>query len=272
MKFKEVMSTIAYLPANAFTGLSNLLLGSTVKEKGRDGVEKVKMDLDGKPVTTPGLVGYIADGIKIVSRSTADFLSNHKKAIATAAWLSLLAAGAVALTLFLWPAALTAVATFSIAGLSIAAIAGASTIAQIGLAAALTAAAVSVATYVAAAAGNAINWLAECCKGLRSKSQKSRVEILHDEEEDDEHSLGKGTGLDQTIFIPTSNPYTTLTSTKRSEVSSEKRSSGTVVTLKRDEDVPQFSSPLSTTVTKKKDEEEVVHKDTLSTLSLSNSQ
>ncbi|HHF7367512.1 TPA: hypothetical protein ACPSKY_002646 [Legionella bozemanae] len=260
MKFKEVMSTIAYLPANAFTGLSNLLLGSTVKEKGRDGVEKVKTDLNGKPVTTPGLVGYIADGIKIVSRSTADFLSNHKKAIATAAWLSLLAAGVVALTLFLWPAALTAVATFSIAGLSIAAIAGASTIAQIGLAAALTAAAVSVATYVAAAAGNAINWLAECCKGLRSKSQKSRVEILDDEEEDDEH---------QTIFTTTKNPYVVLP--KEPTVEKEKRSSDSVVVpLKRDEDVPQFSSPLSTTVTKKKDEEEVVvHKDTLS---LSNSQ
>lgn len=260
MKFKEVMSTILYLPANAFTGLSNLLLGSTVKEKGRDGVERVKTDLDGKPVTTPGLVGYIADGIKIVSRSTADFLSNHKKAIATAAWLSLLAAGAVALTLFLWPAALTAVATFSIAGLSIAAIAGASTIAQIGLAAALTAAAVSVATYVAAAAGNAINWLAECCKGLRSKSQKSRVEILDDEE--DEHL---DSSVDLGFDAPTSNPYRTLTSDKSSEVSSEKRS-GTVVTLKRDEEVRQFSSPLSTTVTKKKDEEEVVvaHKDSLS--------
>ncbi|WP_133133940.1 hypothetical protein [Legionella parisiensis] len=242
------MSKIGYLPANAFTGLSNLLLGSTVKVTDRDGVEKVKMGRDGKPVTTPGLVGYIAEGIKIASRSTADFLSNHKKAIATAAWLSLLAAGAVALTLFLWPAALTAVATFSIGGLSIAAIAGASTVAQIGLAAGLAAAAASVATYVTAAAGNAINWLAECCKGLRSKSQKNKFEVLPSDEED---SLHKESGFESS-FIG-SNPYVA----PELGTTSVKPKSGTVVSLstRREEDVPQFPSPLSTNVVKKKVEE-----------------
>lgn len=263
MKFKQVMSAVAYLPANALTGLTNLVLGSTVKEKGRDGEERVKIGRDGKPVTTPGLLGYLAEGVKFVGRSTADFLSNHKKAIATAFWLSLLAAGAVALTLFLWPAALTAVATFSVAGLSIAAIAGASTIAQIGLAAALTAAAVSVATYATAAAGNLINWIAECCKGLKSGS-KSRVEDkLFDDEEEDIFSHDEG--LDTAR-----NPYTTMSNGTQKD---ELPSSTVVVPLKKEkeeEPVVHFSSPLSTTPVSKKKDEEVLVQDSLIQLSTSN--
>ncbi|KTD72278.1 hypothetical protein [Legionella tucsonensis] len=259
MKFKQVMSAVAYLPANALTGLTNLVLGSTVKEKGRDGVEKVKIGRDGKPVTTPGLVGYLAEGIKFVSRSTADFLSNHKKAIATAFWLSLLAAGAVALTLFLWPAALTAVATFSVAGLSIAAIAGASTIAQIGLAAALTAAAVSVATYVTAAAGNLVNWIAECCKGLKSRSKGVKIEDLDIE---DEETLNHS---HDSIDTSPSNPFTNLGQEPKTL---GQPSSGTVITLKRDEEVPHFSSPLRTSGDNKPKIEVVSE----SSLSLSKSQ
>ncbi|MCE0722206.1 MULTISPECIES: hypothetical protein [Legionella] len=262
MKFKQVMNTIFELPANAFTGLTNLVLGSTVKVKGRDGVERVKEDLDGNPVTTRGLVGYLADGIKTVSRATADFLSNHKKAIATAAWISLLAAGAVALTLFLWPAALAAVATFSIGGLSIAAIAGASTVAQIGLAAGLAAAAASVATYVTAGLVNGFKWLAECCKGLRASSKKTGskgTDLLIEEDED----FGKGLG---TTFS-SSNPYSSkdLRTTKREETGLENRS-GTVVPMKREDEVTQFPSPLKTA---KKEETPVV--DTSNTIRLSGS-
>ncbi|HHT0592876.1 TPA: hypothetical protein ACTXXA_001066 [Legionella anisa] len=236
MKLRKIAKAIYELPANAFTGITNLIFGSTVKETGRDGVERVKKGLDGKPVTTPGLVGYLADGIKFVSRSTADFLSNHKQAIAAAAWISLLAAGAVALTLFLWPAALAAVATFSIGGLSIAAIAGASTVAQIGLAAGLAAAAASVATYVTAAAVNGIKWIAECCKGLRAGSKKgSTIQRVDFDLENDSSELGKGLG--------TGSPYSTMIPQTKE---TDKRSS-TVVTLKRsEEEVPHHSSPLST--------------------------
>lgn len=262
MKLRKIAKTIFELPANAFTGITNLVFGSTVKVTGRDGVEKVKIGLDGKPVTTPGLVGYLADGIKFVSRSTADFLSNHKQAIAAAAWISLLAAGAVALTLFLWPAALAAVATFSIGGLSIAAIAGASTVAQIGLAAGLAAAAASVATYVTAAAVNGIKWLAECCKGLRAGSRKGstieKLDLDFDHVEDTHGHDNKRNGADTMVI---SSPYTLLQpkeTVKRTDSSLEKRSSGTVVTLNKSEEVEHHSSPLLSTKPPVKKDEVVV--------------
>ncbi|QMT58782.1 hypothetical protein [Legionella sp. PC997] len=172
MTFKQFMKTVAYLPADAFTGVVKLVLGYTDKY----GDEH------------RGLLGLATDGIKFVGRSISDFLSEHKKAITTAAWLTLATAGAVALTLFLWPAALTAVASFSIYGFSIAGIAGANALAQIGLASLLAGAAVSAATYVGAAAGNFFSWVADCCKNIKSKAPKSANEDEYREIDEDEYS------------------------------------------------------------------------------------
>ncbi|WP_454781402.1 hypothetical protein [Legionella sp. WA2022007384] len=179
MTFKEFMKAVAYLPANAFTGSVKLVLGYT--------------DEDGEEHR--GLLGLATDGIKFVGRSISDFLSEHKKAITTAAWLTLATAGAVALTLFLWPAALTAVASFSVYGLSIAGIAGANTLAQIGLASALAGAAVSAATYIGAAAGNFFSWVAKCCKNLRSSTSKQEDP---QDDEDDTYTTGNEQGFKST--------------------------------------------------------------------------
>ncbi|KTC91619.1 hypothetical protein OQJ15_13190 [Fluoribacter dumoffii] len=170
MSFKDIAKKVFYAPANAFSGIANAVLGhtqiTTHNEFGRQ-YSRPKME------NKPGLIGLLAEGIKTVSRSAANFLANHKQAIATAFWASLAVAGAAALTLFLWPAALTAVATFSVYGLSIAAVAGANALAQIGLAAGLAAAATSAVIYTGAAVGNFVSWIADCCKGLKSKMASS---------------------------------------------------------------------------------------------------
>lgn len=186
MKFKEFMTTVGYLPATAFSGLANLVLGST--KKNRDG--ETQLDVNDKPVTNRGILGYALDGVKYVARSTADFIAEHKKAISVAAWLSLAAAGGVALTLFLWPAALTAVATFSIYGFSIAGIVGANTALQIGFAAGLAATAASVGTYLTAALANTFSAVAGYFK-RPSKKQELSSESSNDEDISDDHSHDK---------------------------------------------------------------------------------
>lgn len=233
-KFGKIMSAVGYLPANAFSGLTNLLLGSTsVDEK------------TGEPVVKPGLLGLALNGIKFVARSTADFIAEHKKAIATAAWLSLAGAGAVALTLFLWPAALAAVASFSIYGFSIAGVVGANTLAQIGLAAGLAAAATSAVTYAGAAVGNFISWVAGCCKNLRSKSAKPTTGLSKDEEDlsDEENNYSSDeeendllSKKDAPSEKNTGNPMSGLM------VGGTKNESTNVVTL---QPPVQFSSPLT---------------------------
>ncbi|PWY56572.1 hypothetical protein DGG96_05460 [Legionella qingyii] len=197
MTFKEFIQGVGYLPANAFTGLVKLVLGSTEKvEHVNEQSGKVEFVED---KVNPGLLGLAVDGIKFVGRSIADFLSEHKKAIATAAWLSLVTAGAVALTLFLWPAALTAVASFSIYGVSIAGIAGANALAQIGLASVLAAAAVSAVTYVGAGFGNFVKWLADCCKGLKSKAPEGNPAFEDDDEEKEEEQKDLKTTEDRGV-------------------------------------------------------------------------
>ncbi|MCW8470293.1 hypothetical protein OQJ19_06440 [Fluoribacter gormanii] len=190
MTFKDFMKGVAYLPANAFTGLVKLTLGSTEKVDRYDDQDQL---IGQETVVKPGLLGLAVDGIKFVGRSISDFLYEHRKAIATAAWLSLAAAGAVALTLFLWPAALTAVASFSIYGLSIAGIAGANALAQIGLASLLTFTAVSAVTYVGAGIGNFVKWCASCCKNLKSKAPEGNPVLENEEEDDEEEQKGLDT-------------------------------------------------------------------------------
>ncbi|WP_454784928.1 hypothetical protein [Legionella sp. WA2024007413] len=229
MTFKQFMKTVAYLPANAFTGVVKSVLGYT----------------DNKGIAHRGLLGLVTDGIKFVGRSISDFLSEHKKAITTAAWLTLAAAGAVALTLFLWPAALTAVASFSIYGFSIAGIAGANALAQIGLASLLAGAAVSAATYVGAAAGNFFSWVADCCKNIKSKAPRSANEdeyqVINENSESESDSeedvleIGSDTKKIKTTEIKT-NPLSRMSSP------TDRRDADTIMS-----DVPNFSSPLNST-------------------------
>ncbi len=165
------MQTIAYLPADVFSGMVNLTLGSSQKDK------------DGETKTNRGLLGLLLDGVKYVAQSTANFIAAHKKAISVAAWLSLAAAAGVGLTLFLWPAALTAVATFTVYGFSIAGIVGANTALQIGFAAGLAAAAASVGTYLTASVVNSFSAIASYFK-RPSKTEKllaSNEESLSEE-------------------------------------------------------------------------------------------
>ncbi len=233
-KFGKIMSAVGYLPANALSGLTNLLLGST------------SVDEDGETVVKRGLLGLALDGIKFVARSAADFIAEHKKAIATAAWLSLAGAGAVALTLFLWPAALAAVASFSIYGFSIAGVVGANTLAQIGLAAGLAAAATSAVTYAGAAVGNFISWVADCCRNLRSKSAKPTTSLSKEDEVDlsdeennyssDEEENDLLSKKDAPSQKNTRNPMSGLM------VGGTKNESTNVVTL---QPPVQFSSPLT---------------------------
>ncbi len=168
MTVKEFFTGFFYSPAIAFSGLTNLLLGSYK----RDTDDNIKKASTAESNTNPGILGYFLNAVMYVARGVSNFIYNHKTAIATAFWASLVLAGAAALTVFLWPAALTAVATFSIYGLSIAGIVGAEAAAQIGAIAALTFVATSVATYVGAGVVNTINWLISCCKPTTGQNQQ----------------------------------------------------------------------------------------------------
>lgn len=96
---------------------------------------------------------------------------SFKKFLIGTVGLSLVAGAAVALTLFLWPAALTAVASFSVYGLSIAGIVGANTALQIGFTAGLAFAATSVASSFASALFNTVSWIKNAC--FKSKAAPS---------------------------------------------------------------------------------------------------
>jgi hypothetical protein len=153
LTLKKIGSAIGYLPATIFSGMADLLFGYT--EKHPNG--KVVYDTTTKrPVEHDGILGLLMDGIKAIGRGISGFIADHKKAIAIAFWSSLLIGGAVGLTLFLWPAALAAVAGFTVYGLSIAGIVGTNALLQIGFAAGLAYAATSLFTYLTAGVINTI--------------------------------------------------------------------------------------------------------------------
>ncbi|KTD11615.1 transmembrane protein [Legionella gratiana] len=232
MKFKEFMTTVGYLPANVFSGMVNLVLGSTQKDK------------DGETKTNRGLLGLALDGVKYVAQSTANFIAAHKKAISVAAWLSLAAAGGVGLTLFLWPAALTAVATFSIYGFSIAGIVGANTALQIGFAAGLAAAATSVGTYLTAAVVNGISAITSYFK---RPAKTEKLVASNEDSLSDESSQSHSHSHDE---IPNTNPSLILLSSQ-----APKNTQGVT---EESHVEPQFTQVFSTSkpVVEKKDQEE----------------
>ncbi|KTC80756.1 transmembrane protein [Legionella cherrii] len=233
-RIENFFSGLAYAPATAFTGITSFLLGSTGKDK------------QGEDVINRGLIGFIADGIKNTTRAIGDFLVAHKKAIAVAAWASLAVAGAAALTLFLWPAALTAVASFSIYGISIAGIAGANALAQIGVASALAFAATSTLAYVSAALGNFAKWVAGCCSKARASRHSSLLTSMHEENQENQENDG--------YVPPVSRAFTGLGASTPQEG--------------KEAEVFNFKPPVRTTGTTQKPEQDEEHTHTPTRLQL----
>lgn len=176
MTLRRLLNGAFYLPARALTGLTELLLGSYLHTPYRNGQPgTIVVDADGVAETDGGILGRLLNGVNDVLKGISNFIYNHQKAIASAFWASFALAGAAALTVFLWPAALTAVATFTIAGYSIANVFGAGLAAQVGGVAAVTAAATSAAVYTVATIANAINW----CRGCSSERNPGRKAPLN---------------------------------------------------------------------------------------------
>ena len=135
---KKGASTAYYIPARAIVGGFGLLLGYPKDERQEKSTRNAN----------PGLLGHVSRFVNAVAQNFVGFISAHQKAIAAAFWL----AGIAALTVFLWPVALAAVATFTIGSLSIAGLVGAGVIAQSAMFAAVIATAVLASTAVVAGA------------------------------------------------------------------------------------------------------------------------
>ncbi|KGP64049.1 hypothetical protein EP47_03765 [Legionella norrlandica] len=173
MTFKQFATGVFYLPATVFSGLTNLFLGSYAKDKRGNYIT----DDEGNYVKYRGLISLTLDAVKYVGTSIANFISNHKKAIAVAFWASLVVAGAAALTVAFWPAALAAVANFTVLGFSIAALVGTGYAAQVAATAGVAAVVTSAAVYAGAAVINAVKSLVGFCAGLRSKASSNKVDF-----------------------------------------------------------------------------------------------
>jgi hypothetical protein len=152
MTFKQFMNGVFTLPARAFGGIVAIVMGDFARKE--DGSVKA-----GKP--SNGLFGLLmegvkalVDGLKYLGRSITGFVKDHKQAIASAFWLSLIVAGAAALTVSFWPAALAAVTGFSIAGISIASLVGTGFVAQVVATAGIAALLTSAAVYAVATISN----------------------------------------------------------------------------------------------------------------------
>lgn len=173
MTLKQFATGVFYLPAAVFSGLTNLFLGSYAKDKRGNYIQ----DEDGNYVRNRGLIGLTLDAVKYLGTSVANFISNHQKAISVAFWSSLVVAGAAALTVAFWPAALAAVVNFSVFGVSIASVVGAGYAAQVAATAGVAAALTSTGVYLGATVVNAFNALRECISNMRSKKPSSNPEF-----------------------------------------------------------------------------------------------
>lgn len=162
MTLKGFVVGFLEMPAKALGLITGLFLGANEYNK-KDGSVDEKRSFPGILGLTVLIATGILNGIKALGRGITGLVANHQRAIATAFWMSLLAAGAAALTLALWPAALAAVANFTIAGLSIASVFGANAAVQIGAAAGISALLASTVTYTIAGIANFVNFLKNCC-------------------------------------------------------------------------------------------------------------
>lgn len=169
MTFKEFATGVFLLPARTFSFFTGLLLGSYDKDK----YGQIKTDFEGNPVKTRGLFGLALDAVKYIGLSVSNFISNHKQAIAVAFWSSLVTAGAAALTVALWPAALAAVVGFSVYGVSIASLVGTGFAAQVAATAGVAAALTSAAVYVGATVVNAFNGIRSFFAGRKAAASNA---------------------------------------------------------------------------------------------------
>ncbi|MGL5741156.1 MAG: hypothetical protein ACRCXC_00680 [Legionella sp.] len=163
MTFREFLNEAFLLPGTIVSGVLDLLLGNTKKKVNADTKkEEVVYDENDQPEVNRGLFGSILDGIKFGARAFADFIHNHRKAIAIAFWASLAVAGLAALSVFLAPIVLPAAATFTAAVTTAVSFVFGSTVAGttaglIGGGAALAFAATSAAIYLSALVVNSIS-------------------------------------------------------------------------------------------------------------------
>src|SRR5580704_779728 len=102
MTVKDFFRGAFYLPATIFSGMTNLLLGSYKRDN-----DDIIIPDKGRTNINWSLLGLILYPILRVGLATSNLIYKRKLDIAIAFWLSLLAGGATALTVFLWPAALT---------------------------------------------------------------------------------------------------------------------------------------------------------------------
>ncbi|HAT9316056.1 TPA: lpg2884 family Dot/Icm T4SS effector [Legionella pneumophila subsp. pneumophila] len=207
MTLKQFATGVFYLPAAVFSGLTNLFLGSYSKDKRGNYIQ----DEDGNYVRNRGLIGLTLDAVKYLGTSVANFISNHQKAISVAFWSSLVVAGAAALTVAFWPAALAAVVNFSVFGVSIASVVGAGYAAQVAATAGVAAALTSTGVYLGATVVNAFNALRECISNMRSKKPSSNPEFTPVNDETFEgvrrnqfSGLSKGSEQQQTVQLSSS--------------------------------------------------------------------
>jgi hypothetical protein len=190
MTFKEFMVGTARLPAKILAGIFALVLGDYARN------EEGKAKKNG---VFRGLLGLILDGFKLlleigkaIGRVTTDFIREHQDAIATAFWVSLLVAGAAALTVAFWPAALAAVTGFTVAGYSIASLVGTGFAAQVAATAGVGAVLASAAVYAVAAVVNFFTALRDCfTRKPDGQDEDDNIAEL-DQESDDDHDDGFG--------------------------------------------------------------------------------
>ncbi|MBL7481704.1 hypothetical protein [Legionella bononiensis] len=182
MTFMDFATGVFYLPARIFSGMTNLLLGSTYIDD--EGEEAKRPGLFSVIIDAFKMVGnFIFDATKAVARGVSAFISNHQKAIAVAFWASLATAGLAVLSVAFWPAALSAVANFAIGGVSIASLVGTGFAAQLSAIGGVAAVATSAVVYVGAAIINTITGIRDFFvkpRGPRGPGDDSAYQGLSD--------------------------------------------------------------------------------------------
>ncbi|MBN9229617.1 MAG: hypothetical protein J0I93_02095, partial [Legionella sp.] len=128
LSFKNVAEKTLKGPGILLSKITDLLFGYERKKKPRDefhgsytkwnkipdeyvdyetvGNARVRVQVKQRP----GLLGLIANGVQWLGSAISSFMYNNRMGAGIWFWSSLFVAGAAALTLFLWPAALAAVA------------------------------------------------------------------------------------------------------------------------------------------------------------------
>lgn len=160
LTFKKFAVGFIKLPGMILSGLSALAFGYT--EKNEQGETKKRH----------GLFSLLLTGLIAIGRGLTNIIAKHITAVSTAFWLSLIVGGALALTVFLLPAALTAITSFSVFGFTLGGLIGGFSIgAQSAVIGGLAALATSVVTYACTAIVNGISALINKCCSSHTKSE-----------------------------------------------------------------------------------------------------